>query len=53
MNEDELRWWSNPYCACVSRVSVARLFLTRRGGSEDDGFTLEDVSDDRSLHAQQ
>ena len=24
MNEDELRWWSNPYRAYVSRVLVAR-----------------------------
>lgn len=26
MNEDELRWWSNPYRAYVSRVPVSRKF---------------------------
>ena len=24
MNEDELRWWSNPYCAYVPRVLATR-----------------------------
>lgn len=51
MNEDELRWWSNPYSAYASRVLVVRSFLTRHESSEDDSLTLENVSDDRSSHA--
>jgi len=51
MNEDELRWWSNPYRAYVSLVLVTKPFLTRCENSEDDGFALENVSDDPPLHA--